>query len=393
MPVNFQQIQQQVRDYVARAPRRRQELQQRRDLALRQFALYRERLEELGRLAEQAAARNEALRSALPAAGPLDARHPAPPPPAEPYVLLAADGSQVHPDRHEQVEFAVINAGVFRILPGQGQPPRELRGSRLLVDEELHPAEGPVTEEGVSLLRDLSERQALADQVEREELPVVALTDGPLELFREPSQRADYQRHFREYLEALHRLAARRTALCGYVDRPRSDLVVRLLELTLLDPAAPDPGRAGRPLQQVGDADLFGPLLAPGERSAVFGIQSLSARHFRAELALHFFYLNVGPQENGQLARVEIPRWVADDPALLGMLQAVLVEQVKPAGGRPYPYALHRAHEVALVGFEEKNQLRDLIVHEMLRQGIPVRSISSKQGMKNISEKRARYSK
>ena len=59
-------------------------------------------------------------------------------------------------------------------------------------------------------------------------------------------------------------------------------------------------------------------------------------------LALHFFYLNVGAENDDYLARVEIPAWVAENPAQLDTLHAVLISQCRMLGPRPYPYLLHR---------------------------------------------------
>jgi hypothetical protein len=87
-----------------------------------------------------------------------------------------------------------------------------------------------------------------------------------------------------------------------------------------------------------------------------------SAQTFTGEIAIHFFYLNVGRELAPSLVRVEIPRWVAEDEALTGMLHAVLLAiSATSWAARPYPYALHRSHEVAVVRFEEKEQLKTMI--------------------------------
>jgi hypothetical protein len=65
-------------------------------------------------------------------------------------------------------------------------------------------------------------------------------------------------------------------------------------------------------LRGVTDLWLFQQLLQPGERSAVFGLQSSSRAHYKGGLALHFFYLNTSRDDHPNLVRVEIPAWVAD---------------------------------------------------------------------------------
>ncbi|HVN56101.1 MAG TPA: DNA double-strand break repair nuclease NurA [Anaerolineaceae bacterium] len=383
MPVDFQNLQQQVRKWGETAPLREKDFREKREQSLDIMRRQAGELELLRQRVRQAAGHNPSLRCAIPAVENLDAHFPLPPLPMD-GVILAADGSQINPDRHAVVQFCVINVGVFEFRPGQSAP-REIIRSRLLAEEELYTANGLITEEVVALTRDLNERTVLADLASRAASPVTTLTDGPLELFTDRGSRdtPEFQRLFQEYLDVLTRLSALGVITAGYVDKPRGDLVVRLLELEELKEDLRRAGRV-RPFHGVTDAHLFRDLLAPGERSAVFGIQSSSADHFRGELALHFFYLNVGRPEHPWITRTEIPAWVAERPALIDRLQAVLVGQARIMGARPYPYALARAHEVAVVSLAEKEQLEQMMVAEMYRRGIPVGEKSNKQSHKDL---------
>jgi hypothetical protein len=192
------------------------------------------------------------------------------------------------------------------------------------------------------------------------------------------------------YLDVLRSLNQLGVITGGYVDKPGADLVVRLLEVVSLSEAELPNVKESRPLQGVSEEDLFSGILGSGERSAVFKIQSQSARNYPGDLALHFFYLNVGLPEHPHLARVEVPKWVADDPSKLNSLHATLVEQCRIIGSRPYPYLLHRAHEVAVVSLEEKDQVTQMILLELRRRGAPVGDKSNKQFSKELSG-RTRY--
>jgi hypothetical protein len=76
---------------------------------------------------------------------------------------------------------------------------------------------------------------------------------------------------------------------------------------------------------------------------------------------------------------------------LLNRLHAVLVEQVQMLPNRPYPYLLHRAHEVAVVHLDEKQQVGRMITREFLDLGLPLGGKTSKQQLKDNSGDRKRY--
>jgi hypothetical protein len=390
MPVNFQQVQKSVKEIGKRAPADYKLALEKRAQAIQLFKEHANDLDGLDALRAQATALSPGLRCAKPFREPLNFCRPMPVV-DDCFVLLAADGSQINPDRHAPLQFGLINTGAFRVLAGCGEAPREFVRSELLYGDDLETDSGPVTEEVVAMRRDRSERSVLAELAAQETLPVVTLTDGQLELFREPAQTHEFNRLFDDYLEAMRALARIGAVTAGYVDKPRSDLLVRLLELCLL--GAHELSKAGheRPLRGVSDAILFNDLLGPGERSAVFGIQSKSAEKFDNELALHYFYMNVGRPGRPWLARIELPGWVAESDLLLDRLQAALGEQCRQLGSKPYPYALHRAHEVAVVTFEEKDQLENMLIIELLRQGGEIGEKSNKQYSKDISGNRTRY--
>ncbi len=151
--------------------------------------------------------------------------------------------------------------------------------------------------------------------------------------------------------------------------------------------------RTFRPFRGVTDIELYKDVLQPGERSAIFSIQSRSSKPYQGELGLHFFYLNVGRPGHPYMARVEIPAWVAEDGSMLDNLHAVLVNQCEMIGARRYPYLLHRAHETAVVSLEDKEQVTQMIVNELRKRGLEVAEVSAKQYNKDVLGTRTRYGK
>ena len=69
------------------------------------------------------------------------------------------------------------------------------------------------------------------------------------------------------------------------------------------------------------------------------------------------------------------------------MLHAILIQQCRIMGAKPYPYLLHRAHETAVVSFEEQNQIAQLLELELRRAGAETDDGSHKQSAKELPGK------
>jgi NurA domain. len=219
--------------------------------------------------------------------------------------------------------------------------------------------------------------------------PCVALTDGPVELWGTKDGGEDeYRRNLDLHKSILSQMQSLGAVVAGYVDKPGADLVIRLLEIATLTDEQMKEIRRQHPLRGVTDRWLFARVLGPGQRSVVFGLQSGSRVHYTGDLALHFFYLNVGSAKYPALVRVEIPKWVADDEEKLDLLHAALLDQCRVMGARPYPYILHRAHEIAVVKMEEKQQVEQMLELELRKSGGEVGEKSGKQSAKDLPGKK-----
>lgn len=382
MPINFLNVKPQIQALADAAVTRGEELAQKLDACRALLVQYQNEIRVMQKTVEESAAQNKGLRCAVPVEEPLTTHLPAHLP-APPCTILAADGSQINPDPHGTALFGLVNVGVFRVQPGSGNAPGVKTFSDLLFDETLQTAGGLATEDLIALMRDVREREILAKMSHDENSPLVSLTDGPLELYHEPRQEKAFEHYFISYLAALDELALNQVITAGYVDRPRADLVVKMVELLV-----PLDAQKGRPFGGVTDLALFEPILAPGERSAVFKLQSSSADSFEGRKALHFFYLNVGVEDKPALARVEVPLWVIENPSSMNLLQSVLVEQSRQAGARPYPYPLIRAHEIAVVKRDDQEQILTMIETELIRRGFKPALNSNKQSHKQQSGRR-----
>ena len=392
MAIDFQQVYQKIQEIGGKVQERQRTLAERQNLARFLLEENANNLQALRYKLQSAKEQDPNLRCALPLSEPLNF-HIAPPDLPLNATLIAADGSQINPDRHNALRFGLINVGAIILRLNSGQTPVIRTDSQLLFDDELFTPTGNLLTDGmVALRRDTAERAKLLDLAREFDQPdqaVITFTDGPIELWGEKDgeNAADYEKSLHTYLSVLSQLQERGVITAGYVDKPASDLVVRLLELVTATDVDLQKLRTYHPLRGVSDRWLFGenkaPLLEPGERSAVFAFQSKAEKYYTGGLALYFFYLNVGTQGRPWPVRVEIPRWVAEDSEKLGNLHAVLINQCRMLGEKPYPYLLHRAHETAVVSFQEKQQVEQMLNLELRRRGAELDDGSPKQSAKD----------
>ena len=390
MALDFQQVREQIQEFSKTAPESLEKLRSLRDIAKELLSKYALDLKYLREKAEQAAALDQHFRSALPTDEPLNESFPLPDLPPQ-ATIIAADGSQINPDRHLGVDYCLVNVGAIQMALNDPSPPVTTIRSKLFYGEDVF----SMQEKIVALIRDMREREILAELADGISGPVITITDGPIELWgREvalaAAEEEEEKNYFERYMKALHKLYNLKSATAGYVDKPRSNLLVRLLEIAPEDKPARDAGK-NRWIRNIPDIDILAPWIRPGERSAIFGLQSRSSKKYQNQFSLHFFYLNVSlDPDKRMLARVEIPAWVAQEPVMVDALHAVLVEQCQIVPTRRYPYVLTRADETAVVTRDEKTQVDNMIASELRRRGLDTGMKSQKQLSKESARAKPR---
>lgn len=390
MPIDFVSVYQKIQEIGAGAKERKKKKEERQELTRELLTTYASELDFLRSKVDSAKAADANLRCACPLDESLASSHPAPGPVPD-ATLIAADGSQIIPDRHEAVQFGLINVGAIILKLNSGEAPQVYTDSQLLFDHELYTETGSITQDAIEFSRDIAERKKLLELAKEHKGVLIALTDGPVEIWGAKSaSEGDYLKTLEQHKSILSQLEGRDVIVAGYVDKPGADLVIRLLELTQLTPEQIKEIRKQHPLRGVTDRWLFSGILKSWERSAVFAIQSSSRARYTGSLSLHFFYLNVGNEKHPSIVRVEIPEWVAKDTGKLELLHSTLIQQCQILGARPYPYILHRAHEIAVVSFEEKKQIEQMIQAEQLKNHEELDDQSAKQSAKNLQRTRSK---
>ena len=389
MTLELNKVTQQIEDMgqvlAERAGRQRRALPAARELlhlfAHQQSALYEVAESEAG----------QRWRCASPGDEPLDETFPMPVLPQR-FTLVAADGSQIYPDRHGMAFYYVINVGSVVFRHGSGQAPDVATDPRFFyTEDQVYPDGRPVSSDLVSAERDLAEMRALVDLSLAEPTkgpPRLSLADGSLLIWLQRAAISEGQqaRILLDYLAGLDRLRAADIAVAGFVSRPQSAEVVALLYLAHLEPEQRLAlgGLADTAYRGLTDRALFGNL-QPGERSALFVRGTAANRDFRGRgHGIHFFYLNTG----NEVARVEVPEWIARRTERLDLVHAAVYDQCRFNNG--YPYVLTRADEQAVIQGEEREILQGMIVQAMARHGLPPPQLSRKAQQKQVARWRRR---
>lgn len=337
---------------------------------------------------------------------PPNRAYPLPPLPSR-ATILAADGSQVYPDLHAAALYYLTNVGVFVYHHGEALLPEQITEPRLCYAEsDVRDAQGQVvTNTAVNARRNVQELAILAREAWARcdiPAPLLAIGDGPL-LWWANKDVPDGAQLENEYLGLFVHLYdlhahlqghyAASASLVGYVDRPTSSFIVSLLHLLRL--SEPEVRAAtlatNGDLEGLEDQALLFRLLRPGERSALLVQQSPANKRYRdkdADYEIAFFYLNVGTPQAYHFARVEVPLWVAREPALVDQVHALIVDQCGMMWR--YPYALTRADELAVIRGHERGQLEQMIEVALRERDQPVEH-SEKLDSKAVRHGRTRY--
>ncbi|MFN2640764.1 MAG: DNA double-strand break repair nuclease NurA [Actinomycetota bacterium] len=345
----------------------------------------------------------EAAKTSWLLARPLEppGAYPAPEMTAPAWRVCATDGSQIEVSRHEVADCYLINVGEVTLDYGES-PGASMTNAPFLFHEadDLHPLYGgedrPADGAIVATVRDTAELEYLAALVSKADRPAVALVDGTLILWRDEVNANGLARLApedlkRKRLDAMLNLfeAGREMGvpIVGYVSSPGGTDVINALKVMICPEHPVDCDRcpftpAGLRRTQVKDKPcdavdrltdqrLFARFLTKGERSPLFwsGAPVLEAY---GEHRIAFCYLDTGYE----IARLEVPAWVANDPRVMSFAHAVAYDQA--VRGRGYPVALAEAHEACVVRGADREAFFALVTRRLVRDGHRV-SMSRKQ--------------
>ena len=237
MSLDYLQLQPQVDALGEAAVLQAQMLQQRIPQAVE--GLQRLAEENPAKIEERIARAGDGWRGARPTSEPPDQNFP-PPPSSNGTVVIGADGSQIFPDRHSLALYYLVNVASITLEQHSGLTPKTRSVPRLLFEEDdlFDDVGGLLQNDYISMLRDVWELEELAEAVqEAGRAHSLALLDNGLLLYprlQDGGLQKKQDGLLKQYLVQLDRLRNARASLTGFIDRPRSAEVLRLVHLMAL---------------------------------------------------------------------------------------------------------------------------------------------------------------
>ena len=336
--------------------------------------------------------RDRMLFTAAAPVEPLNTRIDLPVPPAV-HTVIATDGSQIAPNHHEIAYCYLLNVGRVVLHYGQNrQPLLDSLPEVFYRFEDLYISRqwGIRTEEWMGYRRTASEATVLAELAcaAQNQVPTLAMVDGSLVywfLEQLPNEARDHI--LPPILDAWSHLRNSGIPIIGYLSASRSGEALNFLRLQACTHKVPDcmtfcPNQLEKTpcqvLDPLRDTALWTVQLQPGQRSALWR-SSARILDLYGDHAIYFCYVHVGTE----IARIDLPAWVAENSVLLDQSLGLMLAQVQKGYG--YPVALAEAHNQAVVRGGDRARFFALLEQQMIKAGLRNVGTSYKEARKRGS--------
>jgi len=302
------------------------------------------------------------------------------------YSVVSTDGSQITPNYHEIAACYLINIG--KILYTYGTAEKPIQESEPFIyenDKKFFPfANVNISDDIVSIKRMLVEIEQLAllcKKAKEKNYPAIAIIDGTLIAWNITNQNLSLEvqdQILNIFLEKINDIKKLEIPICGYISNSRRNDFINLLRLNLCPFEEIDCKNKCNEKEKCDDIvplydrQIWMKKLKIWQRSPIF-ISTVKIIDKYEDNQICFFYINAG---NSEIARIEIPRWVAENEAYIDLIHYCICEQIEK--GRGYPIAIQEAHNQAVVKNSDKLQFYSMLSRKMINSNLKV-SLSNKE--------------
>lgn len=312
------------------------------------------------------------------------------------WNVVSTDGSHIDIDRHLPVPCSLINTGTCYISYGDNPEAQLINEPSLKIHQEDLYISNPdnnneselLTGNLLSIERTIIEITTLLENCKNitNNLPTLALVDGSLILWGLSGQtyKTFIVDHFVKHglvsqLEAFRQYSlVNKLTVAAYISMPRSTEVINAIRASSCPESSEFCGeRCNSHRSQTDpcsnsngllDKDLFDQYLTSGQRSPVYKSQSsIPIMHYGIHHT-YFYYLHTG----NEIARIEIPEWIAQNKELLNLNHALIFDQCQR--GQGYPVSISEAHEQAVLSGRDRELFKDLVIQLAHQNNLDTRS-------------------
>ncbi len=282
--------------------------------------------------------------------------------PIDAYAISSVDGSQIYPDRHQNISCFLINIGAVSLRYNLPYKPVSFSSYPYIFTGQEDELELEVSNELVNCKRQELEFQGgvkISQSFQQKERSLI-IFDGSLIFWHlEAKDTVFKDTYLSKYILSLLQLHKSQTITASYISAPKSKELINLIKVQLSD-FDPKQTHLYQSIERITDAALMRAVLPEFHRSIVFKNHAKVSDLYPTAVHPHFFYINVGHE----VGRVEIPGWIASSPKQVDLVAQIVLDQCKKGGG--YPVALAEAHEQAVV----KGPDRDFFYHNLTKLGV-----------------------
>lgn len=324
----------------------------------------------------------------------------------DPHIVISSDGSQIFPSHHEISQMSLINIGIAAIPYYRNDIPLKLFSEPFIYEsvEELYGNNFDTRfseEDLISYERTLKECEFAVDIAKiyaQHNIPTVVLLDGTLIHWHIEKFSSYFIENFiQRFSASLYELKKLNIPLISFISNSRSNDIINMLKIFNCPFSEVDCKKHCGDLNSkklpcnpipdyipILDRNLIFSLFKEkkceiGSRTITFKSISKVLDYYPEDLKISFFYIHTGDE----VARVELPQYVLDNPELLKLVQNTVALQCKVGFG--YPVTLSEAHLQAVVNKKDRDIFFDVIKKKLLEQKKNTIKLSNKELKKRIT--------
>ena len=279
-----------------------------------------------------------------------------------PYQVLSIDGSQVYPDKHQGTSCFLINIGGVMLQYGDTTGACRLWSEPFVfveqeMDDEVGRALDVVNGKREEFEFKVGLQECLKLKAEYPGLPLIFLFDGSLVFWhlqgKDPQIKDYFLQRYTYYLEQFYK---HDIIIAGYLSLSKGKDVGHVVRASANNFSSLSSTKTEL-FKNVTDGVLTRFFLEPGMRSTVFKSNAPITEGSLPALHPYFFYYDTG----FEIARIEIPGYIAYDENKIKMLASLIRNQVEKGHG--YPIAIAEAHEQAVVRSGDREMFYQMVTH------------------------------